>query len=206
MGSEIQACCGGEGRRMDVPCLAGDFVRRRWIPSPWAAVPITRGTQVVQTRGVEVVGHSARGAGRGDPESYGGLTGVGQPDNISIHIEASKGSVPLAELHEMFRALSDPTRLAIFQLLRCCPTQLAIDESGGCRRVAGASVGEVCCRVSVAQSTVSHHLKELRQAGLICTDRQGRMVYCRVAPEALEQIRAFAEQVSVHAEARGLLK
>lgn len=108
-------------------------------------------------------------------------------------------------LHEVFRALSDPTRLAIFQLLRCCPQDVAIDEEGQCYKKTGASVGEVCCQVNVAQSTVSHHLKELRQAGLIRTERKGRTVFCEVNPAALERIRAFAEAAPPFAEASALL-
>jgi ArsR family transcriptional regulator len=100
---------------------------------------------------------------------------------------------PVPDLHDVFRALSDPTRLAIFQLLRNCATEVIIDEEGRCRRAGAASVGEVCCQVDVAASTVSHHLKELRQAGLIRAERRGRTIYCSVIPEALEPIRAFLD-------------
>lgn len=102
----------------------------------------------------------------------------------------------LADIHEIFRALSDPTRLAIFQLLRCCTQEIAIDDEGQCYSGAGASVGEVCCKVNVAQSTVSFHLKELRQAGLVRTERRGRMIFCTVVPETLERIRAFVDEAA----------
>lgn len=96
-------------------------------------------------------------------------------------------------MHEVFRALGDPTRLAIFEMLRCCTQDIAFDEEGQCYPWLGASVGEVCCQVNVGQSTVSHHLKELRHAGLIRTERQGRMIFCSVVPEAVERIRAFLD-------------
>jgi ArsR family transcriptional regulator len=39
--------------------------------------------------------------------------------------------------------------------------------------------------VGVSQPTVSHHLKKLREAGLITSERRGTWVYCRVAPGVL---------------------
>lgn len=90
-------------------------------------------------------------------------------------------------LVEVFRALADPVRLTIFQWLRCCDGSLDLDSGE-------VAVGDVCCQVRVAPSTVSHHLKELRRAGLIRTRKQGRTVYCSVDPEGLERLRRFASQ------------
>jgi ArsR family transcriptional regulator len=42
-------------------------------------------------------------------------------------------------------------------------------------------------------STISHHLKELRLAGLIRMEKRGRWIYCSVNPEALGHIREFVE-------------
>jgi ArsR family transcriptional regulator, arsenate/arsenite/antimonite-responsive transcriptional repressor len=39
--------------------------------------------------------------------------------------------------------------------------------------------------VGVSQPTVSHHLKKLREAGLITSERRGTWVYCRVSPGVL---------------------
>jgi len=98
------------------------------------------------------------------------------------------------ELATLFKALGDPTRLRIFQFLRSCASDVEIDESGQCRPAGSLSVGEVCCRLEQSTSTVSHHLKELRLAGLIQTEKQGRWIYCSVNPAALELIRSFAEE------------
>ncbi|WP_340557760.1 ArsR/SmtB family transcription factor [Streptomyces sp. GSL17-111] len=71
----------------------------------------------------------------------------------------------------MFKALSDPIRLRLFS------------------RVASHPHGEVCvCDISdvgVSQPTVSHHLKKLREAGLLTSERRGTWVYYRSAPGAL---------------------
>lgn len=102
---------------------------------------------------------------------------------------------PLTEaLAAMFKALGDPTRLEIFQMLRGCSgggRGVEVDEEGQVRPAGSLSVGEVCCRIGGSGSTISHHLKELRLAGLIRMEKRGRWIYCSVNPEALEQIQGF---------------
>ena len=93
----------------------------------------------------------------------------------------------------MFKALGDPTRLKIFETLRCCDTEVEVDEAGQCRPAGSLSVGEVCCRFGGSMSTISHHLKELRLAGLIRMEKRGRWIYCSINPESLESIRAWVE-------------
>lgn len=94
----------------------------------------------------------------------------------------------------IFKALGDPTRLRIFEFLRGCAREVEIDEAGQCRPAGALSVGEVCCRLEQSMSTVSHHLKELRLAGLICTQKHGRWIYCSVNPAALELVREFVDR------------
>lgn len=94
-----------------------------------------------------------------------------------------------AELAAMFKALSNKNRLDIFNRVRtgvgaCCPS----DEGTPCSCVCDIGAG-----VELALSTVSHHLKELRQAGLIRCEKRGQWVYCSVNPQALEAVAAFAK-------------
>jgi ArsR family transcriptional regulator, arsenate/arsenite/antimonite-responsive transcriptional repressor len=97
-------------------------------------------------------------------------------------------------LAAIFKALGDPTRLRIFEFLRCCDREVEIDEAGDCRPANALSVGEVCCRLDQAMSTVSHHLKELRLAGLVRTEKRGRWIYCSVNPASLELVREFLDR------------
>lgn len=79
----------------------------------------------------------------------------------------------------MFKALADPVRLRLL-------SRVAAHSSGE------ASVCDIQ-NVGVSQPTVSHHLKKLREAGLIISERRGTWVYCRVAPGVLP---AMAQMLS----------
>ena len=76
----------------------------------------------------------------------------------------------LEEAAQLFAALADETRLAILKQLR--------DQGGVC-----ACDFLACCRV--AQPTVSHHLKVLRQAGLVRAEKRGLWVYYTLNEEKL---------------------
>lgn len=86
----------------------------------------------------------------------------------------------------MFKALSNPQRLRIFlTLTKCCASCEATEE--GMRRCVG-DLGE---DLDVGPSTVSHHMKELRQSGLVCVERRGQKVECWVNSDALQVLSAF---------------
>lgn len=90
------------------------------------------------------------------------------------------------------KALSDPTRFRIVEFLSgmCCGTA-AVDEEGGVYE--GPTASEVCCHITGADritSTVSHHLHELEEAGLIRIERRGKRMICALRPEAFENLSA----------------
>jgi ArsR family transcriptional regulator len=80
----------------------------------------------------------------------------------------------------LFQALADPTRLAIVRELAGAPEVCACDFSS-------------CC--DVRQPTVSHHLKVLREAGIIESERRGTWIYYRLAPAAADRLRSFAGEL-----------
>ena len=92
---------------------------------------------------------------------------------------------------EIFKALSNPNRLRLFlRLVSCCgPGAECWAEDG-----MSACVGELGRNLGVGPSTVSHHIKELRQAGLIQMERRGKHVECRVAPDTLRMLAEFFQQ------------
>jgi len=91
------------------------------------------------------------------------------------------------DLARMFKALGDPVRL---QLLS---------------RVASHAGGEACvCDLSVgfdlSQPTISHHLKVLRETGLLQCERRGTWVYYWVVPSALAQLSAVLGPTDLKAD------
>ncbi len=85
------------------------------------------------------------------------------------------------DLSRAFRALANPNRLAIFERIHedglCCHT----DQKGN-------TVCAIAEDFQLALSTVSHHLKELRAAGLITCERRGQQVVCAINPATLGRV------------------
>jgi DNA-binding transcriptional ArsR family regulator len=53
------------------------------------------------------------------------------------------------------------------------------------------SISQIARQFDLSLSTVSHHIKELREAGLIRSVRRGQSVYCSVEPGVLDEIGRF---------------
>lgn len=83
---------------------------------------------------------------------------------------------------EVFKALANPNRLQIFlRLASCCPLGTKCDSEAAVQRC----VGELGQDLDIDPSTVSHHLKELRRAGLIRVARRGKHILCWVDRETV---------------------
>ena len=80
-------------------------------------------------------------------------------------------------LANVAKALADPVRVQVVDVLR-------------------KHAGEVCvCELvplfDIAQNTLSHHLKKLREAGIVGVERRGLWAYYYVEPDALEDLNAW---------------
>lgn len=90
------------------------------------------------------------------------------------------------------KALSNPGRLQIFrQLALCCATGASCGTDEQAMR---RCVGELGQGLDLAPSTVSHHIKELRQAGLIRVERRGQNIHCWIDPDVVRSLADFFEQ------------
>ena len=98
----------------------------------------------------------------------------------------------IEEFAEMFKALSNPNRLKIFmRLTACClpGTVTSINPDTG--EAGCACVGELGKDLDIVPSTISHHIKELRQAGLIRMERRGQKMECWIDPQTLKTLQSF---------------
>ena len=84
----------------------------------------------------------------------------------------------------ILQALAEPTRLAIVRQLAGAAEVCACDLT-------------VCCDVS--QPTVSHHLKVLREAGIVAGTRRGTWIYYRLQPKAAARIVALGHLLATGA-------
>jgi ArsR family transcriptional regulator, arsenate/arsenite/antimonite-responsive transcriptional repressor len=76
-------------------------------------------------------------------------------------------------LADRFKALADPTRVAIVNRLAA----------------ADACVCDLTDAFELSQPTISHHLRVLRDAGLVASERRGTWAYYSLVPEAISELR-----------------
>ena len=104
--------------------------------------------------------------------------------------EASLDADQAVDMARMFKALGDPIRLRLLS------------------RITSAAEGEICvCDITgddfdVSGPTISHHLKVLREAGLIEGERRGTWVYYRPQPGNLRQLAALLDAPAVVGSSR----
>ncbi|MFK8844169.1 ArsR/SmtB family transcription factor [Streptomyces sp. Ac-502] len=100
-----------------------------------------------------------------------GPAGACCPGLLTVPLDEDQAT----ELAKVFKALGDPVRLRLLSM------------------IASRAGGEVCvCDLTPAfelsQPTISHHLKLLRQAGLIDCERRGTWVYYWLLPEMTDRL------------------
>ncbi|WP_245173078.1 metalloregulator ArsR/SmtB family transcription factor [Streptomyces sp. AHU1] len=80
-----------------------------------------------------------------------------------------------ADLAAAFKALADPVRLRIASIVACCPA-------------GEVCMGEIAAEFSVSGPTISHHLRKLREAGVLSSERRATEVYYRVRSDRLDAL------------------
>jgi ArsR family transcriptional regulator, arsenate/arsenite/antimonite-responsive transcriptional repressor len=103
--------------------------------------------------------------------SVDGADACAQPALVGEPIDEASA----AGLARVFKALGDPVRLRLVSLI-------------GAREGGEVCVCDLTSAFDLSQPTISHHLKVLREAGLIDSQRRGTWVYYRLVPAALERM------------------
>jgi len=101
-----------------------------------------------------------------------------------VNIEICRYSGDVDDV-QILQAIAEPTRLAIVRQLASDGEVCACDFTD-------------CCDVS--QPTVSHHLKVLREAGVVGAERRGTWIYYRLEPKAASRVAALGHLLSAGAQ------
>ncbi|HYH04236.1 MAG TPA: metalloregulator ArsR/SmtB family transcription factor [Bacillota bacterium] len=93
------------------------------------------------------------------------------------------------DLARIFKALSNEQRLKLFKMLY----EWNKLEEGvhPCSEGVEKCFTKACCSLVLSRSTISHHFKELENAGLITVTRNGQSFICKINCDAVEAIQDF---------------
>ncbi|MBI4698213.1 MAG: winged helix-turn-helix transcriptional regulator [Nitrospirae bacterium] len=108
----------------------------------------------------------------------------------------------LSDCTKIFKALSNEQRLKIFMMLykNCCMpegskigAEFRIEGTSCCGSGGGLDKAftKICDCMKLSRSTISHHFKELQNAGLITCEREGQLYRCRVNKDVIDAIKNF---------------
>jgi len=111
---------------------------------------------------------------------------------IEFRVDAEECCVPAARpalgkqqaetMAAVFAALADPNRLAILSLLAVSPSEVCVCD--------------ITSSFKLGQPTISHHLKILKDAGLVEADKRGKWVYYALVRRRADEIKALVDQVT----------
>lgn len=93
-----------------------------------------------------------------------------------------------SNLAKIFKALSNEQRLKIFEAIYN-EEQKSFKEDCCCHVKKAFTL--ICEHFNISKSTISHHIKELQNAGLIECNRDGQYYVCTVNKQLLEEVRNF---------------
>jgi ArsR family transcriptional regulator len=110
----------------------------------------------------------------------------------------------LSNYSKIFKALSNEQRLRIFMTIykNCCAPEGSPvgaefrlkGETESCCSIKGGlerAFSKICDCMDLSRSTISHHFKELQNAGLITCEREGQTFRCRINEETVSAIKDF---------------
>jgi ArsR family transcriptional regulator len=92
---------------------------------------------------------------------------------------------------KIFKALSNDQRLKLFKMIYDCQMERRSNKGSSCPKGLDKAFTRACNHLSLARSTVSHHMKELENAGLISMTRTGQSFTCEINMDAVKAVRQF---------------
>ncbi len=102
-----------------------------------------------------------------------------------VVVGISSAEVDVKSMSRAFKALSNPNRLQIYLEV------LAHRHSGIAAPEAGCGIADLIGKLSVGAPTISHHVKELVDAGLVTVEKNGKFVTCHLNEAMQNQLAMF---------------
>lgn len=97
-------------------------------------------------------------------------------------LKKQKGDINMKQMSAAFKALSNETRLSVFDKI----------STGPCKATMGKDERQCVCSIAdnfnISLSTISHHMKELRNAGLIDCEKRGQFIFCQPNDETIKMM------------------
>lgn len=100
-------------------------------------------------------------------------------------------SVDTKKIAAVMKALSNPNRLELFLEIANASGETSY-EAGCCE--CECFISEIVKRMKIGAPTISHHLKELTNAGLIETERRGKFLVARINEATVNEVRDVLKQ------------
>jgi len=92
---------------------------------------------------------------------------------------------------KIFNALSNEQRLSLFKMIYDCQVEQCSNKPSDCPEGVDKAFTKACNHLGIARSTVSYHMKELENAGLIFTTRNGQSFTVEINMDAVKEIQQF---------------
>ena len=93
------------------------------------------------------------------------------------------------KMSTIFKALSNEQRLNLFRMIYYWQKTMPESECCGVQK----AFTRACECMNISRSTISHHLKELQNAGLITCNKEGQALVCTINLELIEELKTFSE-------------
>jgi ArsR family transcriptional regulator len=101
-------------------------------------------------------------------------------------LNGAASSADAIAIVDQLKAVAHPVRWRMLELM-------SMQDDGMC-------VCDLEAQFDLSQPTISHHLRLMREAGIVVTDQRGTWIYYSVAPEAMQQLAStFAQMIAVKA-------
>jgi ArsR family transcriptional regulator len=91
------------------------------------------------------------------------------------------------KMAKVFKALSNEQRLNLFRMIYYWQKTMPASECCGVQK----AFTKACACMDLSRSTISHHLKELQNAGLIICEKDGQSLTCQINLELMEEMKNY---------------